>query len=135
MPTGAQLMDLSLDGLRHAWALDFAAIGGKPRFTLWTTGDLGRSWGPVASLPFGPDGQAAAYGTGPGAVWLVRPAGAGTVLVRTLDGGRTWTRLVLRGYRAGVADIAFLNSADGWLVGGDGLWRTEDGGCAWVQLA
>jgi len=65
------------------------------------------------------------------------------VIVRTTDGGRTWSRvaappaLVVTAYfgaaTSGVSGIRFANGADGWVFGPD-LWATHDGGATWHRI-
>jgi photosystem II stability/assembly factor-like uncharacterized protein len=65
------------------------------------------------------------------------------VIVRTLDGGRTWTRIAAPatslafagGFLAGsgVRGLRFADALDGWAFG-PGLWATHDGGKTWKQL-
>ena len=66
------------------------------------------------------------------------------VIVRTLDGGRTWTRIAAPAtslafagdYQAGsgVSNLRFADPLDGWAFG-PGLWATHDGGRTWKQLS
>src|SRR5450759_5162413 len=79
--------------------------------------------------------------------WVLGSASCGSntcpVVVRTLDGGRTWQRsaapdtsLVATGdYQAGsgVSNLRFADPLDGWAFG-PGLWATHDGGKTWKQL-
>jgi photosystem II stability/assembly factor-like uncharacterized protein len=58
---------------------------------------------------------------------------ATSTLVRTLDGGRSFTRTALGG-PAPVA-ISFVDSRVGWLVAGRRLERTIDGGRRWTVVA
>lgn len=65
------------------------------------------------------------------------------VIVRTLDGGRTWKRIPApntsldstSGLQAGngVSNLRFADPLDGWAFG-PGLWATHDGGKTWKQL-
>ncbi len=65
-------------------------------------------------------------------------------IVKTTDGGRTWTQAtapqtalhrapVQPGSGAGVSGIRFANASDGWAFGPD-LWSTHDGGATWTQV-
>ena len=53
----------------------------------------------------------------------------------TTDGGVHWKffRLSDRALRASFA--YFLDSRQGWLAAGQGIWKTEDGGETWKELA
>jgi photosystem II stability/assembly factor-like uncharacterized protein len=65
------------------------------------------------------------------------------VIVRTLDGGRTWKRVMAPAtsldfagdYQpgSGVRGLRFADPLDGWAFG-PGLWATHDGGKTWKQL-
>jgi hypothetical protein len=79
--------------------------------------------------------------------WVLGSAGCGAntcpVIVRTLDGGRSWTRIAAPAtsldyagdYQAGsgVSGLRFADPLDGWAYG-PGLWATHDGGKTWKQL-
>ncbi len=70
-------------------------------------------------------------------------------VVRTLDGGRTWTAIDLSAHAALLVDVFFADARRGWVVGGQAevpdptredvravVLATEDGGATWVnQLA
>ncbi|MEW6743885.1 MAG: YCF48-related protein [Planctomycetota bacterium] len=56
--------------------------------------------------------------------WAIGEAG---VLVHTIDGGRTWDRVVLRD---AMSDVTFVDPLHGWAVGNDVI-RTTDGGVNW----
>jgi hypothetical protein len=84
--------------------------------------------------------------------WVLGSAGCGSntcpVIVRTLDGGRTWTRIAApetsidfggnffgNDFQAGsgVTGLRFADPLDGWAFG-PGLWATHDGGTTWKQF-
>lgn len=54
-------------------------------------------------------------------------------LLRTTDGGSTWSRVTLPRDDALYA-VHFLDATRGW-AGGDGLWATGDGGATWRKVA
>lgn len=70
--------------------------------------------------------------------WIVGPR-----LLRTTDGGRTWTSISQDGTGTfkvedifiGRQKIQFINSDEGFIVGGDGIVRTIDGGRTWSEGA
>ena len=79
--------------------------------------------------------------------WVLGSAGCGAdtcpVIVRTLDGGRTWTRIAAPDASldypgnlqagSGISELRFADPLDGWAFG-PGLWATHDGGLTWKQL-
>jgi len=56
--------------------------------------------------------------------------GDGGTIMRTEDGGRSWTRQTV-GTRDAVNDIYFRNKEDGYLLAGDAIYVSEDGGATW----
>ncbi len=61
-------------------------------------------------------------------------AGDGGVVLHTEDGGETWTPQS-SGTRASINDIYFRDKDDGYLLAGDQIFVTEDGGAAWHMSA
>jgi photosystem II stability/assembly factor-like uncharacterized protein len=57
-------------------------------------------------------------------------AGDGGAVLRTEDGGRIWTRQSVETKDA-VNDIYFRDKSDGYLLAGDAVFFTEDGGATW----
>ncbi len=55
-------------------------------------------------------------------------------LFRTMNGGVSWKKDSLSGLN-GFTDIRLLNSANGWVVGTNGLYRTSDTGRSWSSVA
>jgi len=53
-------------------------------------------------------------------------------LLRTSDGGVTWTRLP--DVRAPLSAVHFLDDGRGW-IGGDGVYATANGGATWTRVA
>ncbi len=74
------------------------------------------------------------------------PCSSGTCasIIRTTDGGRTWTpqaapstpfaQAPQPGSGPGVGEIRFANALDGWAYAPD-LWSTHDGGATWTRVA
>jgi len=56
--------------------------------------------------------------------------GDGGTVVRTEDGGRSWTRQSV-GTKDAVNDIYFRDKEDGYLLAGDAVYVSEDGGATW----
>ena len=57
-------------------------------------------------------------------------AGDGGLVLHTADGGRTWSPQRVE-TRDGVNDIYFRDKEDGYLLAGDRIFTTEDGGATW----
>lgn len=131
VPPGGQLTDVGTADPSHGWAIDFSS-GPSLGFMLITTADGGRSWTPVTQFPFG-QGQIALHPTGPRSTWIVQPGEGKTDLLWTTDGGRTWTRESAA--PVGITDIDFLGTDRGWLLTPAAVWRTQDGGRTWAQVA
>jgi hypothetical protein len=58
----------------------------------------------------------------------------GVDVVRSVDGGTTWTRVRLTGVLAGA--VAVGGPFEAWLSSwsaADGLWHTVDGGATWTE--
>lgn len=71
--------------------------------------------------------------------WALASAPCGahdcSVVFRSVDGGRSWTKLAV--LPSGETQLRFANSADGWafLSSGNGLLATTDGGHRWSAVA
>ena len=119
------------------------------------TGDGGASWSrvPAAGLPPALDneGAFAASGTnvavhGRDHVWIGTGAAAVARVLRSVDGGRTWTAAatpLAAGPSSGIFSIAFRDSEHGIVVGGDyrkeneaidNAAITNDGGRTWTKV-
>lgn len=124
------------------------SVDGK--FVVFITTNAGAAWSRVPSdrLPPALDGEGAfaASGTnvavsGRGHVWIGTTAGR---VLRSTDGGKTWTvhpTAVTTGKSAGIFSIAFRNTTDGIVGGGDfnqpdqaldNAAVTSDGGKTWA---
>jgi photosystem II stability/assembly factor-like uncharacterized protein len=65
-----------------------------------------------------------------GSIWT-EDQRSSAYMIRSEDGGKTWTRrLVSRDYFY-VEGIGFLNSNFGWMGGGQGMYETRDAGKNW----
>ena len=60
-------------------------------------------------------------------------AGDGGFVSRTVDGGLTWTRQNIETKDA-VNDIYFRNKEDGYLLAGNSIFQSEDGGQSWREI-
>jgi photosystem II stability/assembly factor-like uncharacterized protein len=122
------------------------------RFVILLTSNGGRSWTPVpaASLPpaLPGEGAFAASGTnvamsGPQHVWF---ATTKSRVVRSTDGGRTWTvhqTPIATGEATGIFSVAFRDTRHGVVVGGNYSQEratganaavTSDGGITWTLV-
>lgn len=127
------------------------AVGGAQ--LVLATGDGGATWERIspASLPAAlPDeGGFAASGTcvaaaGRGTAWIGTGNTSHARVLRTTDGGRTWSAAVVpvaSGGAAGIASVVFRDTLHGVALGGeigkpaargDYVARTEDGGRTWT---
>jgi photosystem II stability/assembly factor-like uncharacterized protein len=124
-------------------------------FVILTTSDGGKSWNRVPSTALPPalanEGAFAASGTNvavlpPGHVWIGTGAANEARVLRSSDGGRTWsvTKTPLAaGPSAGIFSIAFSDPRNGIVVGGDykleavasdNAGVTTDGGATWTLI-
>ena len=61
-------------------------------------------------------------------------AGDGGVVLRTRDGGRTWTRQTVE-TKESFNDVYFRNEEDGYLLAASQIFTTDDGGETWTPTA
>lgn len=148
--TQADLDWVGFAGAAHGFVAGatFPAAGAAGTPLLLTTADGGRTW--RAIRPSLPAGAAAAW-TGlrfdfvspsvgyalTDADFTMGPTGIGDVL-RTTDGGRTWTASTLPGGTA-TGGLAFLSATTGFATGSSAaclgaIWETTDGGATWRML-
>jgi photosystem II stability/assembly factor-like uncharacterized protein len=114
---------------------------------LYGTRDGGESWQPVGNLPAGaPEkvcglwavNQSVVYGSG------TNDPSDGAAMIKTVDGGQTWTALDMSPHASSLIDVYFPTADQGWVVGGFSddpnpsydnvkpvILRTEDGGKTW----
>jgi photosystem II stability/assembly factor-like uncharacterized protein len=59
--------------------------------------------------------------------------GDGGFVTRTDDGGRSWVQEIM-GTSNAVNDIYFRNRDDGFLLAGNAIWATHDGGVSWSEI-
>lgn len=113
------------------------ACSGSAASTFYRTSDGGRSWqlmaAPLAAAFTGGPGSRAVTSLGlasPTDGWIVDDGG---VILRTGDGGQTWTPSLTASQP--VADGFFLDPAHGWFAAGQTVWATADGGATWDKVA
>ena len=125
------------------------------QFVIMTTTNGGKSWTrvPAAGLPAAlpNEGFFAASGTNvtvlpPNRVWLGTGAASESRVLRSPDGGRTWTIAktpLASGSSSGIFSIAFSDAMHGIVVGGDykvesaavdNAATTSDGGATWTLM-
>jgi photosystem II stability/assembly factor-like uncharacterized protein len=118
------------------WA---GALFGSP--LLYATVDAGVNWTPVTNIPDPqPTGicglsvvnESVVYGCG-------RYDGPPAILIKTTDGGATWTSRDMDPYATSLIDVHFFDENNGLAVGGTGpfsmrqavILSTSDGGATW----
>lgn len=101
-------------------------------YEVLSTWDGGRTWATRdANIMFGDTISRITFSE-PGVAWAVGSRG---MLLNSLDGGQTWTRLAT-GTKADFENLRFLDAKHGWALGRDGvLFVTRDAGRTWTQQA
>jgi photosystem II stability/assembly factor-like uncharacterized protein len=126
------------------------------RFTIVTTANGGARWDAVDPARLPPalpnEGAFAASGTNvavlpPNHVWVGTGAASRARVLRSADGGKTWTVAdtpIASGASSGIFSIAFRDALHGVVVGGDykreadavdNVAVTQDGGVRWTRVA
>ncbi|MEA2174982.1 MAG: hypothetical protein QOD00_2574 [Blastocatellia bacterium] len=122
---GFDVTDVDFTDNLNGWA---CTNGGSA--TIWRTGDGGRTWqdarAPVVSLisidTF--DGRTI--------VAVGADSSNGAAVVRSTDGGASWTVRNFPQYGPVFRDVQMVNASVGWIVGGSSILKTTDGGATWV---
>jgi photosystem II stability/assembly factor-like uncharacterized protein len=115
---------------------------------LWSTKDGGAAWKQVTNIPAVPNAicglsvvsESIIYASGTN--YPNRPAG----VIKTVDGGQSWTPIDMRNYANLLVDIFFKDALHGWVVGGKAdvpnpsrddvhavVLYTADGGKSWID--
>ncbi|MBP7407271.1 MAG: T9SS type A sorting domain-containing protein [Flavobacteriales bacterium] len=63
------------------------------------------------------------------------PTNDDTRMLRSIDGGMTWTQLTVSGDYTYIETIGFMDPLHGWTGGEGTLWETSDGGNTWEDIA
>lgn len=143
LPAGTRVADLAFPDATHGWAV--GSNSGVP--LVLSTTDGGRTWN-TAVLPTGLGGafNGASF-VDPSSGWIHGATLEGTgVITSTADGGATWTTRPVPPGIDDVKDLAFADTATGWLVGSLVVERnpgpvvsvgvalaTSDGGVTWGE--
>lgn len=94
----------------------------------YRTTDGGVVWTVLPNVPYGSYGHAQFISPTHG--WI----GTNTVLAETFDAGNSWT-LVMLPTSSFQGRFAFRDAQIGLCGGGDGVYRTTNGGASWTQVA
>lgn len=97
--------------------------------SLASAAEAQEGWKPVQVGVSGTDLNAV-YFSEPKRGWVAGDAG---YVSRTMDGGLTWARQKVD-TMASINDIYFRNNDDGYLLAGNSIFQTEDGGQNWREI-
>jgi photosystem II stability/assembly factor-like uncharacterized protein len=116
----------------HALAIDPASgeiLAGTPRGLIYKSANGGKEWKKIYELKEKGDIASVAYSTKSGRLMLAASSNAG--LLKSSDGGETWTELATP---KSVRHAAFAPSDDSLIYaacGKDGVWKSADQGQTW----
>lgn len=118
------------------------AVSGKGGPTLSATADGGARWTVLQRLPATTSVQALDFLNTQQGWMVVEVQHADAQLWSTTDGGSTWSVAPLAVPQGSLPLLAignslrldFVNAQDGWLLGGNALLQTTDGGRQWTAL-
>lgn len=136
-PEGA-FREIQFFDAQHGYAaVLFMGTGTNGYFALVSTANGGATWTPVVQLPWPPpQGQiripSFAFAS-PEVGWLLAAGG----VLRTQDGGQTWTEFTQSGLVAFSfsPQIQCASASDGWILFSDGhLFASTDGGQTWAEV-
>ena len=112
------------------WARGSHSVGSKDYYDILRSSDEGASWQTMYS---GQRYLSSLSCSGPNNVWAAAGGVSGnSTLVRTTDGGATWTQLPSPTGTSFTRAIAFVDALHGWAVGDCwAVYATSDGGLSW----
>lgn len=128
--------DVFFSDEKTGWLIGY--IGGQPGNLLYRTNDGGKTWrlvpiavnqGHLESVYFLNDKE----GWLSGAVESddAKAEAGRAILVRTVDGGKTWERVFAKDDEPFFSRVMFVDEQHGWLFGRDNVYQTQDGGQSW----
>lgn len=131
----------------HGWAGHIGPSCFTPGFfdsvAVYQTIDGGSNWTPVTNLPEPkPAGICGMSVVDRMTVYLVGRICSPAVLIKTSDGGQSWTTIDMSNYMNRIVDAYFFSPDSGFIAGGDGLdyidihgklLFTADGGQTWQE--
>ena len=106
----------------------FAVGGGRSRTAILRTTNAGEDWEKLDEY-----GRQlfTVHFTNDTVGWA---AGAEGYILNTEDGGQTWNHMYLDIGIGHLMDSYFVNQDTGWVVGGDSIFKTKNGGETWESL-
>jgi photosystem II stability/assembly factor-like uncharacterized protein len=117
---------------QDGWLATASSLG----WTLAATTNGGSGWHRVFStVPLAPAyGVSLVNGTLGYGLGSARSSN-GDVVLRTDNGGSTWTVIGQVPLTGGSPAVSFVTAQTGWVLGGEQVWGTTDGGAHWTSLA
>jgi photosystem II stability/assembly factor-like uncharacterized protein len=131
------LRDVWFSDSKNGWIIGYTSGSKSISMVLFSTKDGGESW---IELPY-PESEMMPFslcfvdndGWISGHRYL-EDGSRKPLLLHTDDGGTSWSSVPIPHGDPFVGLIRFSNKSNGWLVGRDSLYRTEDGGKTWKRV-
>lgn len=119
------LLDLDFVDAQHGWAVGVRTIVG--------TADGGVHWNTQYSDPTTTLEGVDFVNTTTG--WAVGSSGGNGIILRTTDGGATWSPQTCPTVKYGLYAVSFVTTSRGWATGyGGAILTTSNGGATWAQI-